>query len=103
MNTNPLGSGKPDNSHVVRWVEGFARHCQPDAIHWCDGSAEEKKALTAEAVARGILIPLDPQKWPGCHYHRSNPNDVARVEQCTFICTPTPEEAGPTKDRTSVV
>jgi len=98
MNTQPPGSGYPANPHVIRWVEGFARHCQPDTVHWCDGTAEERTALTAEAVARGILIPLDQKKWPGCHYHRSNPNDVARVEQCTYICTPTQEEAGPTNN-----
>ena len=98
MNTKLPGSSNTDNSHVTRWVEEIAQLCQPDAIHWCDGSAEEKQTLTAEAVARGILIPLDQKKWPGCHYHRSNPNDVARVEQCTFICTPTAEEAGPTNN-----
>ena len=98
MNTQPPGSGYPVNAHVTRWVEGFARHCQPEAIHWCDGSPEEKQRLTAQAVARGILIPLNQQKWPGCYYHRSNPNDVARVEQCTYICTPTPEDAGPTNN-----
>ncbi len=98
MNTKPPGSCKTDNPHVTRWVAEVAAHCQPDAIHWCDGSATEKQTLTAEAVARGILIPLDQKKWPGCHYHRSNPNDVARVEQCTFICTPTADEVGPTNN-----
>jgi phosphoenolpyruvate carboxykinase (GTP) len=98
MNIKLSGSYHTDNTHVTRWVEEIARHCRPDAIHWCDGSPAEKQALTDEAVARGILIPLDQKKWPGCHYHRSNPNDVARVEQCTFICTPTPEEAGPTNN-----
>jgi len=98
MNTKLPGSSNTENSHVTRWVAEIAQLCQPDAIHWCDGSAEEKQTLTAEAVARGILIPLDQKKWPGCHYHRSNPNDVARVEQCTFICTPTAEEAGPTNN-----
>ena len=78
MNSNLPGSCNTDNPHVTRWVEEVARRCQPDAIHWCDGSATEKKSLTAEAVARGILIPLNQQKWPGCHYHRSNSNDVAR-------------------------
>ena len=98
MNTNLPGFCNTDNPHVTRWVEEVARRCQPDAIYWCDGSATEKQTLTAEAVARGILIPLDQKKWPGCHYHRSNPNDVARVEQCTFICTPTADEAGPTNN-----
>ncbi|MEY4200239.1 MAG: hypothetical protein RLZZ265_1979, partial [Verrucomicrobiota bacterium] len=59
MNTKLPGSSNTDNSHVTRWVAEIAQLCQPDAIHWCDGSAEEKQTLTAEAVARGILIPLD--------------------------------------------
>ncbi len=98
MNTTLPGSCNTENLHVARWVEEVTRLCQPDTIHWCDGSAAEKRTFTAEAVARGILIPLDQKKWPGCHYHRSNPNDVARVEQCTFICTSTAEEAGPTNN-----
>ena len=65
---------------------------------WCDGTEEEKKRLTELAVSEGVLTPLNNQKLPGCHLHRSNPNDVARVEQLTFICTPTKEEAGPTNN-----
>ena len=72
--------------------------CQPDCVFWCDGSETEKEALTAEAVAKGILIQLNQEKLPGCYYHRSNPNDVARVEHCTYICTDTREEAGPTNN-----
>ena len=86
------------NEAVASWVEEMAAHCQPDKVHWCDGSEAEKKSLTEQAVAQGILIPLNQQKRPGCYYHRSNPNDVARVEQCTFICTPTREQAGPTNN-----
>jgi phosphoenolpyruvate carboxykinase (GTP) len=86
------------NPAVVKWVNEMAAHCQPDKIHWCDGSEAEKKSLTDAAVAQGILIPLNQQKRPGCYYHRSHPNDVARVEQCTFICTPTEDEAGPTNN-----
>ena len=86
------------NAHVQRFVEEYAALCQPDRIFWCDGSIEEKEHLTAEAVAAGVLVPLNQEKLPGCYYHRSNENDVARVEQCTFICTPGPEEAGPTNN-----
>lgn len=93
-----MGPGKPANSHVTSWVEETAQLCQPDRIYWCDGSEAEKEALTAEAVERGILIRLNQEKWPGCYYHRSNPNDVARVEHCTYICTQTEEEAGPTNN-----
>ncbi|NBV23935.1 MAG: phosphoenolpyruvate carboxykinase (GTP) [Proteobacteria bacterium] len=98
MNNHFPAPASYHNAHVTRWVEEVVQLCQPEAIHWCDGSAAEKETLTAEAVARGILIPLNQEKRPGCYYHRSNPNDVARVEQCTFICTPTPEEAGPTNN-----
>ena len=65
---------------------------------WCDGTAAEKARLTEEAVAQGIIEPLNDEKLPGCYLHRSNPNDVARVEQLTFICTPTKDEAGPTNN-----
>lgn len=80
------------------WVRDMVALCQPDHIHWCDGSETEKEQLTQQAVAAGILIPLNQQKLPGCYYHRSNPNDVARVEQCTYICSPTEDEAGPTNN-----
>ena len=86
------------NAHVQRFVEEYAALCQPDRIFWCDGSIEEKEHLTAEAVAAGVLVPLNHEKLPGCYYHRSNENDVARVEQCTFICTPGRDEAGPTNN-----
>src|ERR1700737_4972278 len=76
----------------------MARMCKPDRIYWCDGSDEEARLLTEEAVADGVLSPLDPKKRPGSYYSRSNPNDVARTEELTFICTPTKEEAGPTNN-----
>jgi phosphoenolpyruvate carboxykinase (GTP) len=86
------------NPHLLAWVDEMARMCKPDRIYWCDGSPEEKKRLTEEAVAAKVLIPLNERKLPGCYYHHSNPNDVARVEHLTFICTPTKEEAGPTNN-----
>jgi phosphoenolpyruvate carboxykinase (GTP) len=83
---------------LLRWVEESAKLTKPDAVVWCDGSEAERKRFTAEAVAAKILIPLDQKKWPGCYYHHSNQNDVARVEHLTVICTPTKEEAGPTNN-----
>jgi phosphoenolpyruvate carboxykinase (GTP) len=86
------------NPHLLRWIDEVARLAKPDRIVWCDGSAAERRRLTEEAIAAGALLPLDATKLPGCYLHRSNPNDVARVEQLTFICTPTREEAGPTNN-----
>jgi len=91
---------KPNTSNpaVVQWVEEMASLCQPDRVFWCDGSEEEKEALLEEALARGILLRLNQEKLPGCYYHRSTADDVARSEDRTLICTPTPEEAGPTNN-----
>jgi phosphoenolpyruvate carboxykinase (GTP) len=95
---NELGTRKLTNQHITQWVEEQAALCRPDHIYWCDGSVEEKDALTSAAVDAGILLELNQQKLLGCYLHRSNPTDVARVEQCTFICTPTRDEAGPTNN-----
>src|SRR5471032_629716 len=97
MSTNPV-LPIPSTIHagVQAWVEEMVQLCQPDNVYWCDGSEEEKLKLTRQAVESGVLIELNQKKLPGCYYHRSNPNDVARVEECTFICTRTPEAAGPT-------
>ncbi len=86
------------NPHLVSWVDEMARLTKADSVLWCDGSPEEEKGLTEQALAEGILIGLDPERLPRSTLHRSNPNDVARVEQFTFICTPTREEAGPTNN-----
>jgi phosphoenolpyruvate carboxykinase (GTP) len=80
------------------WVEQIRQLCQPDRVFWCDGSEPEKEHLTREAIAQEVLLELNQKKLPGCYYHRSNPNDVARVEQCTYICTPSEEDAGPTNN-----
>ena len=86
------------NRHLLSWVDEMARMCKPDHIYWCDGSDEEAKLLTEQAVADGVLIPLNPDKRPGSYYSRSNPNDVARTEELTFVCTPTKAEAGATNN-----
>jgi phosphoenolpyruvate carboxykinase (GTP) len=95
-----MNSQKPNtaNPAVLSWVNETAQLCQPDQVVWCDGSEAEKKVLTDEAVARGVLIRLNPQKLPGCYYHRSNPADVARSEDRTFICSETADDAGPTNN-----
>ena len=86
------------NVHLLEWVNEMAQLTKPDSIVWCDGSEAEKESLTALAVKQGILEPLSAEKLPNCFLHRSNPNDVARVEHLTFICTPTKQEAGPTNN-----
>ena len=86
------------NTHLVSWVDEMAMMCKPDQIYWVDGSEGEAKALTEEAVAAGVLIPLNEKKRPRSFYSRSNPNDVARTEELTFVCTPTKAEAGPTNN-----
>ncbi len=93
-----LGKCNTNHKEINHWVGEMTRLCQPDKVFWCDGSEAEKEALTAEAVAKGILIKLNQEKLPGCYYHRSNANDVARVEQCTFICAEAEEDAGPTNN-----
>lgn len=95
MVENNLQQQRPGNKHILKFVEDYAALCKPDRIYWCNGSPEEKQALLQEAVETGVLIKLNQQKRPGCYLHRSNPNDVARVEKLTFICTEDQEEAGP--------
>jgi len=86
------------NKVVLSWVEEMAKICQPDYIHWCDGSEEEKKRLEQEACKSGELIELNQEKLPGCFLHRTALNDVARTEDLTYICTSRQEDAGPTNN-----
>jgi phosphoenolpyruvate carboxykinase (GTP) len=100
MTNVPSTTNPPGTKHegVLAWVEEMAALCQPDQIVWIDGTEAEKERLTQQAVDAGVLIRLNQKKLPGCYLHRSNPNDVARVEDCTFICTRTPDAAGPTNN-----
>ena len=83
------------NEKLNRWVQKTAEMCQPSQIHWCDGSQEEYDRLCAEMVDHGTFVKLNEDKRPNSYLCRSNPADVARVEDRTFVCSPTPEEAGP--------
>ena len=91
-------SAPTTNTHLASWVDEMAKMCQPDRVYWCDGSEAERQRLIKDAIADGVLTELDPKKRPGSYYSRSDPNDVARTEELTFVCTPTREEAGPTNN-----
>ncbi|MGH9708885.1 MAG: phosphoenolpyruvate carboxykinase (GTP) [Candidatus Acidiferrales bacterium] len=86
------------SSPLERWVEESARLTKPAKIVWCDGTAAENDRLTGEMLSDGTLVGLNPQTHPRCYLHRSNPNDVARTESVTFICTSKKENAGPTNN-----
>ncbi len=86
------------NKNVLNWVEEMANFCKPDKVVWIDGSEEQLNNLRQEAVDTKELIKLNEDKLPGCYLHRTQPNDVARVEDRTFICTKTKKEAGPTNN-----
>jgi phosphoenolpyruvate carboxykinase (GTP) len=86
------------NAAVRTWVAECAELLEPARIRVLDGSEAERQELLEEAVREGVLIRLNQEKLPGCYLHRSHPNDVARTEQCTFICTPNPRLAGPTNN-----
>jgi phosphoenolpyruvate carboxykinase (GTP) len=84
------------NQKLISWVKEMAALCQPERIHWCDGSAAENQALCELMVKNGTFTQLNPNKRPGSYLARSHPSDVARVEDRTFICARTKDEAGPT-------
>ena len=86
------------NPNVNKWVDEMIALTKPDKVVWIDGSEEQLNALREEACSTGEMIKLNQEKLPGCLYHRTLPNDVARVEDRTFICTSKKEDAGPTNN-----
>ena len=91
-----LGQCITKNAALIAWVKEVEELCQPTNVHWCDGSDEEYQFLCDTMVKSGTFIKLNQDKRPGCYLARSHPSDVARVEDRTFICSKTEEEAGPT-------
>lgn len=87
-----------NNKHILNWVEEMKNLVKPDNIVWIDGSEEQLEKLREESCKSGEILRLDQEKLPGCFYHRTAENDVARVEDRTFICTSNEADAGPTNN-----
>ena len=92
--TRPL----PQNRALLDWVNKMAALTTPDSIHWVDGSQDEYEQLCADLVDAGTFVGLNQELWPGCFAARSDPGDVARVEDRTFICSRHRDDAGPTNN-----
>ena len=93
-------TASPHTSHkaLLKWVKKMVSMCEPSAVHWCSGSQDEADSIFAMMVDKGICIKLDEAKRPNSYLFRSNPDDVARVESKTFICSQSKDAAGPTNN-----
>jgi phosphoenolpyruvate carboxykinase (GTP) len=89
LEVDKTSGGNPRHRGLLQWVENVARLTKPDRVHWCDGSQEEYQEMLRLMVQSGTAILLDPEKRPNSVLIRSNPADVARVEDRTFICART--------------
>jgi phosphoenolpyruvate carboxykinase (GTP) len=98
METTAIPDAPTENKRLLEWVEEVASLTEPQAIHWCDGSAAEYNGLCAQLVQAGTFRRLSDAKRPSSYLAFSDPGDVARVEDRTFICSATEEEAGPTNN-----
>ena len=87
-----------NNKEILDFIDKYSKILTPDRIVWIDGTKEQKAALTEEAASTGEIIKLNEKLLPGCVYHRTAVNDVARVEHRTFICSKEQKNAGPTNN-----
>src|SRR5512137_1012809 len=83
------------HANLNHWVNEMAQLCQPDKIVLIDGTERQRHDLVEQALATGELLKLSESALPGCFYHRTDPNDVARTEHLTYVCTSIKEDAGP--------
>lgn len=98
MSYGKLSESSTKRGDLKDWVAKMAHLTKADAVRLCDGSEAEMQVLTEVATATGSLIPLNQKKRPGCYLDRSNPNDVARTENLTFVCSSSKADAGPTNN-----
>ena len=86
------------NRRLLDWVESMVELCEPDAVHWFTGSDDEFAQLCRQLVDAGTFVELDPEKRPGSYWATTDPSDVARVEDRTYICSEREDDAGPTNN-----
>jgi len=98
MTNADLGTQSRSHKSLRSWVDEMEALCNPAKVFWCDGSDAEYRSVCEQMVKSGSLTPLNEKKRPGCFLARSHPSDVARVENRTYICSQSREQAGPTNN-----